>query len=582
MSDLDHNQSKRPWVAPLVFAAAALVIGSIGINWGIPSMERNRLYLSLGQDAPEVPREIVEKSWKHFPEFGWLGENKGPDNLQDKEGFKRSLFNPVRSYHPDEYVVFKTIANMNPGRLDFDPEFYAWPSFFIYLVAMALKLCSLVGLAHLTTDIKHYFQHPEDMARLYIIGRGIVVLFGMASAAVTYLIGKRLKGTRCGWIAAAVLVLSPAFVINIHYMTADLPMMCFALLTILFCLHIVANPSRRWYVLAGASAGLCAGMKYTGAVILFTLAYAHVLAWIGKKDVRHKWIICSLLLAVACFAIVNPFHILHLSKVMQILSWESEYVYRSDAQTNWFLIPGRILLCGLGMTLPLVALVGLLRFTLTKHPPDLILVSGFLIYLATARVSSPFLRHYMILVPFAVLLASLLVADLGGRLKTTRGGRRMAVVGCLVLVLPCVPKSWGLLSDFASVNVRTRGGEFIAEHIERGAKIALVSEPWQFDCPPLDLQKYQIIVTGYDPQRVMADKPDWFVGTSLQFETLYGFESASGNMKRFRDEVLRNEQIASRFSFQGSMQRRHRRWPQDMRYVRPEVLIYRFHWTEGQ
>ncbi|NOZ20343.1 MAG: phospholipid carrier-dependent glycosyltransferase [Planctomycetes bacterium] len=582
MSNPDHNQSKWSWLAPLFFAGMALVVGVIGIGWGVPSMERNRLYYSLGQDAPEVPREIVENSWKHFPEFGWLDDNKGPENLQGKEGFKRSLFNPIRSYHPDEYVVFKTLANMNPGRLDFDPKFYAWPSFFIYLVAIVLKLCSVVGLVHLTTDIKHYFQHPGDMARLYLIGRGVVVLFGMGSVAVMYLVGKKLKGARCGFVAAAVLLASPAFVVNTHYMTADLPMMCFALLTILFCLHIADKPSKRWYLLAGASAGLCAGMKYTGAVILFTLVYAHVLAWIRQKGARHKWLGLSLLLAVACFCLMNPFHILRFSKVLRILSWESEYIYQPGAQTSWLLIPGRILLCGLGVAVPFMALAGLLRFALAKRLPDLIVASGFVVYLAMAHVSSPFLRHYLVLVPFVVLLASLLVADVSNRLSSARGRRCVAIIGGLVLLVPCLPTSLGMLSDFASTNVRTRGGRFIAEHFEKGSKVAVIAEPWQFDCPPLDLQKYKLIVTGYNSDRVKNEKPNWFVGTSLQFETLYGFEGPTGDMKRFRDEVLRNEQVAKRLSFVGDGQRRRRPWPQDMRYVRPEVLIYRFDWPEEQ
>ena len=338
----------------------------------------------------------------------------------------------------------------------------------------------------------------------------------------------------------------------------------------------------RWYLLAGASAGLCAGMKYTGAVVLFTPIYAHVLAWIGKKPVRHRWLIFSLLLSAACFALVNPFHILHFPKVLQVLSWESEYVYRSDAQTSWLLVPARVLLCGLGVTVPLVGLAGLLRFSLAKRMPDLIVASAFVIYLAMAGVSSPFLRHYMVLVPFVVLLASLLVVDVSDRLRTAKGRRWVAVIGCVILVAPCLPTSWGMLSDFASVNVRTRGGEFIAEHIEQGRKIAVISEPWQFDCPPIDLQKYSLVATGYSPDRVLEEKPEWFVGTSLQFRTLYGFEAPTGDMKRFRDKILRNEQIASRLSFPGSIQRRRRAWPQDMRYVRPEVLIYQFQWPEEQ
>lgn len=580
MNDSEQAKSRMPWVLATLFATGAFFIGIIGIGWGTPSMERNALYFSVSPNLPAIPPEIVEQSWKHFPEFGWLEENKNPDNLQG--AIKRSLFNPVRSYHPDEYVILKTLANMHPARLDFDPKFYAWPSFLTYLVGIALKLASLTGLVHLTTDLQNYFRHPEEIARMYVVGRAVVALFGAAAVVLIYLAGRKTGGEVCGVIAAAALSASPAFVINAHYMTADLPMLCFAVATILLCLGLAERPSRGLYVAAGLCAGLCAGMKYTGAAVLFPLLYTHGTAWFRGRGARHGWLLLALLAAAAAFCIVNPFHVLRLPKVLQILSWESEYVQGQEAQTPRLLIPLAALRCGLGGIVPVVAILGAVRFISARERPDLIAASGIVIYLATARVSSPFLRHYLILVPFVILLAARCVAEAGRWFCSSRGRSRAVVLGALLLIAPGLPTSVRALSLFASENVRTEGGRRVVEYVPKGAKVAVVSEPWQFDSLPMDLQRYRIVVTGYDAEKVLAERPDWFVGTGLQFQTLYGFEDPTGDMKRFRTEVLENDQIASRVSFPGYSRGFCRRCPQDMRYVCPDILLYKFHWTEGK
>jgi len=578
MSDSEQGRSRTVWLDAAVLAAAALVIGFLGIGWGLPSMDRNAIYFSVGQDLPSVPREIVENSWKHFPEFGWLEKNERPDNLQGK--IKRSLFNPVRSYHPDEYVIFKTLANMNPGERDLDPKFYAWPSFFIYLVAAALKLCSLVGLVHLSTDIRHYFEHPGDMARMYVVGRALVVCFGAGTVALMYLVGARLRSRRCGWVAALALLASPAFVINIHYMTADLPMLFLAVLTVLFCLSIVKEPSLRTYLAAGAAAGLCAGMKFIGGVILFTLLYAHVIAWLQRRGTKHRWLLFSLALAAACFCVVNPFHVLHAGKVLEIMALESEFVTQAQTQVSWLAVPFVGLQCGLGWLDPMIGLAGFFRFSLSKRLPDILVASAFVVYLVMARISSPFLRHYLILVPFVILLASLLVVDVTDRLTSPRRRKAALAMGAALLIGSGLWTSVRAQEYFLLRNVRTEGGRWIADHIEKGEKIAVISEPWQFDCPPLDLQRYNVVVTGYDVERTRAERPTWLVGTSLQFQSLYGFEPPTGDMKRFQNEILGNEAVASRLSFPLSRMGFCRRCPQDMRYVWPDVLVYRLQWPE--
>ena len=176
---------------PTVLVLAALAVGLTGINWGLPSEARNKLYFDdRTPKAPDLSPQVVEKSWKYFPEFSWWpGRRDLPENLSSRT--PRSVFNPIRTYHPDEYVVLKSISNMRPGRWDFDPRFFAWPNFFIYLVAVVLKLASLLGLVTLRPDLGFYYEHPDQIARLYLVGRLMVCAFAAGAVVAVYFLGKR-------------------------------------------------------------------------------------------------------------------------------------------------------------------------------------------------------------------------------------------------------------------------------------------------------------------------------------------------------------------------------------------------------
>ena len=96
----------------VVAAFCALVLW--GLGWGIPSQRRARLEGASAARVRNLAPEAVQESWRI-----WGSRGRRDDAVADL--FPRDLFNPVRSYHPDEYQVFKSLSNMRPRKLDFDP-----------------------------------------------------------------------------------------------------------------------------------------------------------------------------------------------------------------------------------------------------------------------------------------------------------------------------------------------------------------------------------------------------------------------------------------------------------------------------
>jgi hypothetical protein len=260
-------------------AAAGVVLlslstGLIGIRWGLPSAERNALYYT----TPESKAAAIEKI-RSIQAFGHSDLNRISDfgfRHSAAGALPRSVYNPVRSYHPDEYYVFKMLSQMRPWKVDLDPEWYVIGGAYVYPLGAALKCSELLGLVTLKNDITFYIQNPEELAKLYLVGRVIDVILAAAAILLVMLAAKQLWGRRAGICAGIVLASSPLLVMHAHFMYDDVPGTFWVALTILASAGILKKGERRHYVLAGLASGLAAGTKLFHGFVIFLPLAAHV------------------------------------------------------------------------------------------------------------------------------------------------------------------------------------------------------------------------------------------------------------------------------------------------------------------
>lgn len=173
----------------------------------------------------------------------------------------RSLL--IHSENPDEKKSFIILARMRPWKLDFEPLYVQYGGTFIYPLGAFLGAAHLAGLARLTPDLGHYLTAPQDMGRLYLLGRVFTLLFHLGTLWVLYETGRRLSGRFAGAAAALLFACAP-FVVTQSHVLKPHPVAAFWLaLAGLLMTTAVEKGRPRDYLLCGLCAGAAAGASMT-------------------------------------------------------------------------------------------------------------------------------------------------------------------------------------------------------------------------------------------------------------------------------------------------------------------------------
>jgi 4-amino-4-deoxy-L-arabinose transferase-like glycosyltransferase len=118
--------------------------------------------------------------------------------------------------------------------------------------------------------------HPAPIPLLYFVGRLFSAAFGVLSVALVYAWGRRLTGQMAGFIGALALALASTHIEQSHYATVDVALgfwVAFSLFLLTQALQAKRLPrSRRLLYGAAIAAGLAAGTKYNGGLLLAPLA----------------------------------------------------------------------------------------------------------------------------------------------------------------------------------------------------------------------------------------------------------------------------------------------------------------------
>lgn len=563
-----------------------------GLNWGLPSAARNRL--ALGDDperwqAPEVGADEASEPWEFYPNYlRGGGERKGR--------LPRSAFNPIRSYHPDEYVILKSLSGMRPFQLKVFHGFFGWPAFHFYVVGVALKVCSLFGAVSLVQDVAFYFRNPEQMARLYLVGRVVTLLFAIGCVVTAWACAGSLFGTKAAAATALLLVATPLFSVNAHYLTADIPMLFWISLTLLASIRILNGGRRRWYVWAGVFLGLAAGTRYQGGLAAFLIASAHVLRergmeaetpgaagrwrpFVARFKSRDLWLAAAVSLLV--FLVVNPYVVVRPGQFCREVfgEWHSSRNPSCD--------PAGVLLfveAAVGFLFAAATLGALWMAFVRRERHVLFILAGLGIPAVLLGLGWPVMVRYMM----PVLLLPVLLVSWAFGLIHRRGmelgklRRKLAAPILLaVLLLFTAHQSLAYCRLFVDpqADTRTRAGEWIVNNIPAGSTLGVVSEPWQFELPPLNRERFRIRIIPVDPKALSTAAPDYVVSSDLQFPPLAVRGPLDPGEEDFRREVFEGGKryaVVTRFeAWPWGRRKLLARGPHDMRYVNPVIVIAR-------
>ncbi len=169
-----------------------------------------------------------------------------------------------------------------------------------------------------------YFDHPPlswwlaaGAAKLFGSEAGIVVrlpfiLLFAVSTWLMYRLGAALFGARAGLWAAVALTLSPVFSVTTGgWVLPDGPLTCALLAAALALVHALQDGRWRWWLAAGACAGLALLAKYTAVLTLLG-----AFAYLATQPAHRRWLArpppyVAALLAAVLFAPVAAWNAAH-------------------------------------------------------------------------------------------------------------------------------------------------------------------------------------------------------------------------------------------------------------------------------
>lgn len=229
----------------------------------------------------------------------------------------QSLWRDVRTIHlPIESRFERWLAGLIAlalgigGLLALLPPI-AWDAQTYHLVEA--KVAITQGRITAPPDIP-YFSFPALGEMLFLAGMLLksdsvaqVLHFGflMLTLGAMFALAQRYFSSTIAWLACALLVAVPSLLIDATWAYVDLALCFYALVALFAALIAIEQNEWRWFVLAGAFAGLAMGTKYTAVIVPIALACVWLLG-------NRKWsTLIGLLAFAALFA--SPWYLRNLA-----------------------------------------------------------------------------------------------------------------------------------------------------------------------------------------------------------------------------------------------------------------------------
>ena len=440
--------------------------------------------------------------------------------------------------HPDESnIVLPAFRMWESGSLN--PENFPYGSLFYYLVWACGAPLSALGVEF------------SDRG-LILLGRWIVIVFGVAAVYVVQRLGQTLWDRRTGLSAAWFMAIAPALTLHGGFATVDAPATFFTTCTLWFAVRYGQAPSVQKLAWAGLFAGLAAATKYpTGLVGLAPLTALWMRASVrGVTRLRASAQLAGA--ALVGFLIGCPYALLDFASFWDGASFEllkhsmHKHAAVFDHTGNgWVYLATTNLVYALGPVLWLLSLVGLWSWKRAKRPGAIIVWAfGIPFLFMLGWVEIRFMRYTLPVLPLFVLGAGHWVSR---GFERAPGWRKAAWVGLLLPLIPTalqVRALWSPPSQLWAV-------EYIQTHA--GPTDTLAQPYWPLFSEaslvkPLDpaadsktnLHSRSLILGGLKGPLLQESKSDWFLISEVWWgarsllptpETQAFFDSLSPNYR---------------------------------------------------
>ena len=283
---------------------------------------------------------------------------------------------------------------------------------------------------------------------LRFAGRALAALADTASAAMMFVIGRRIYGHWTGLLAAALTAFAVIHIQHAHFYRPEPFTVLASLASLWAMLRLIETRRRRDAILLGAMVGLAMAVKIAVAPIILPLLLT--LLWVAKDRAGGQWrkltplaatqvlptAALAGLTALAVFAITTPYALLDWSAFIADIRAQTEMARQAghwpftwqyaDAPAFWYQIR-QTAVWGLGLPLGIAAWAAA-PFTLwmawrggkSQRPDCLLLAWAVPAFLFLDLFEVKFLRYVFPLMPFYILMAARMLTALADWAKERR------------------------------------------------------------------------------------------------------------------------------------------------------------------
>lgn len=403
--------------------------------------------------------------------------------------------NRWQSLHPDEPLNLVVAQQIEPAQLDFDPNFYNYPTLYLTALRVATQMtAAYTGSGNPESEKDQWAL----LGRATLGGRILTALAGAGTSLAVFLMllagfrarpefldengnlrGAAVLGALGGGGALAV---APAFTLHSRFATVDVPSTFFLAMALWVSVRIAVAtegvPLGRMAILAGVFAGLAAGTKYNAGLVLLSVLAA---PWFSRKSDAPKVNGISLAACALTFLITTPGVLTNTAAFLRDFRYELEHTSSGHGLVFVGTSPGFVyhlqnLFTGYGLLLLLVSLAGLVYAVRAKSPLAwIVLLTVVPYYLLIGRAEVKFMRYTFPLMVGAAAGFGYLMGE-----ARRRGGKNHAWVAAGILGLGGLDP--GGLRGAATVaawmaneDPRDAAGRYLRENAE---SVGLVSDPW--------------------------------------------------------------------------------------------------------
>jgi 4-amino-4-deoxy-L-arabinose transferase-like glycosyltransferase len=384
---------------------------------------------------------------------------------------------PYRIGVDEPILAERAVAILRSG--DFNPYFFEYPAFAIYVHA------AVAILRFLTGAMDGHWSHVREFWAddVFLWTRSLSAILGTVTIVLVYRVGLRWRRS-VALLAAALLAVWMHHVRESHFALTDVPLTLLITCALLASLRAHETGRLPWFVAAGASVGLAAATKYNGAVGLVMPLLAAALT-LSPARPRLTLVATSVAAAGAAFLLGAPYTLLDLPGFLNgfgllsqsypprpFMSGASNYLGIVRLAVGW---PALVALVAGGVWAVVRALGG-------RHAGRWAIASVFpaLYFYLVSTKGLMFSRYLLPALPFFALLIAAAVVDLlrwlATRPRLARSARLRTAVTVIVLVVVLFqPVRMGVrwVVQYAKPVTADAAYRLIRHTIPDGAKVAV-------------------------------------------------------------------------------------------------------------